>query len=84
LGTTQEDFKTTQRSAGVPSNLRMIQAFLRTFDLWNSGMLKDYRQGHQDYSKTSYSTTKYSGACRIDIPGPTTQEGTRTDYSVDP
>jgi hypothetical protein len=33
---------TTQRSAGVPFNLGMIQAFLRTFGLWNSGMLKDY------------------------------------------
>jgi hypothetical protein len=42
LGTTREDFKTTQRSAGVPSSLGIIQAFLRTFDLWNSGTLKDY------------------------------------------
>ena len=42
LGTTREDFKTTQRSAGVPSSLGMIQAFLRTFGLWNSGTLKDY------------------------------------------
>jgi hypothetical protein len=42
LGTTREDFKTTQRSARVPSSLGMIQAFLRTFGLWNSGMLKDY------------------------------------------
>jgi hypothetical protein len=42
LGTTKEDFKTTQRSAEVHSSLRMIQSFLRTFFLWNSGMLKDY------------------------------------------
>jgi hypothetical protein len=36
------------------------------------------------YSKTSCSTTKNSGACRMDIPGPTTLVGTRTDYSVGP
>jgi hypothetical protein len=42
LGTTREDFKTTQRSVGVPSSLGMIQAFLRTFGLRNSGTLKDY------------------------------------------
>jgi hypothetical protein len=42
LGTTREDFKTTQISAGVPSNLGMIQAFLMTFGLWNSQTLKDY------------------------------------------
>jgi hypothetical protein len=41
LGTTREDFKTTQRSTGVPSSLGMIQAFLRTFGLWNSWTLKD-------------------------------------------
>jgi hypothetical protein len=33
LGTTQEDFKITHRSAGVPSNLGMLQVFLRTFGL---------------------------------------------------
>jgi hypothetical protein len=42
LGTTREDFKTTQRSVGVPSSLGMVQAFLWTFSLWNSGTLKDY------------------------------------------
>jgi hypothetical protein len=42
LGTTREDFKTTQRSAGVPSSLGMIQEFLRNFGLWNSETLKDY------------------------------------------
>jgi hypothetical protein len=42
LGTNREDFKTTQGSAGVPSNLGMIQVLLRTFGLWNLGMLKDY------------------------------------------
>jgi hypothetical protein len=42
MRTTREDFKITQRSAGVPSSLRMIQALLRTFGLWNSGTLKDY------------------------------------------
>jgi hypothetical protein len=33
LGTTQEDFRITQISAGVPSSLGMLQVFLRTFDL---------------------------------------------------
>jgi hypothetical protein len=42
LGTTGEYFKTTHRLAGVPSSLRMIQAFLGTFGLWNSGTLKGY------------------------------------------
>jgi hypothetical protein len=37
-----------------------------------------------DYSKQSFSTTKYSGACHMDLPGPTTSVGTRTDYSVGP
>jgi hypothetical protein len=42
LGTTREDFKTTQSSVVVPSSLGMIRAFLRTFGLWNSMTLKDY------------------------------------------
>jgi hypothetical protein len=33
LGTTQEDFRSTQISARVPSSLRMLQVFLRTFGL---------------------------------------------------
>jgi hypothetical protein len=33
LGTTREDFKTTQGSGGVPSSLRMLRVFLRTFGL---------------------------------------------------
>jgi hypothetical protein len=33
LGTTREDFRITQISAGVPSSLGMLQIFLRTFDL---------------------------------------------------
>jgi hypothetical protein len=42
LGTTREDFKITQGSAGVPSSLGMLQVFLRTFGLWYSGTLEDY------------------------------------------
>jgi hypothetical protein len=42
LGTSREDFKTTQRLAGVPSNLGIIQVFWRTCGLWNLGMLGDY------------------------------------------
>jgi hypothetical protein len=48
------------------------------------GRSRTTRQGHQNYSKTSCSTTMYSRACRMDIPRPTTQVGTRTDYSVGP
>jgi hypothetical protein len=33
LGTTGEDFRITQLSAGVPSSLGMLQIFLRTFGL---------------------------------------------------
>jgi hypothetical protein len=29
-------------------------------------------------------TTKYSGACRMDISGPTAKEGTGFDYYVGP
>jgi hypothetical protein len=32
-GTTREDFRITQISAGVPSSLEMLQIFLRTSDL---------------------------------------------------
>jgi hypothetical protein len=62
----------------------MLQVFLWTFDLYYSGTLGTTRKGRQDYSKLSCSTTKYSGACRMDLPGPTTSVGTRTDYSVGP
>jgi hypothetical protein len=48
------------------------------------GRLGTTRQGHQDYSKLSYSTTEYSGACHMDISGPTTLVGTKTDYSMGP
>jgi hypothetical protein len=33
VGTTREDFRITQISAGVPSSLGMLQIFLGTFDL---------------------------------------------------
>jgi hypothetical protein len=46
--------------------------------------MRTTRQGHQDYSKLSCSTTNCSGAYRMDLPGPTTSVGTRTDYSVGP
>jgi hypothetical protein len=42
LGTTREDFRSTQISARVPSSLGMLQVFLRTFDLWYLGTLEDY------------------------------------------
>jgi hypothetical protein len=46
--------------------------------------MKTTHQGCEDYSKLSCSTTKYSGACHMDLHGPTTSVGTRTDYSVGP
>jgi hypothetical protein len=84
LGTTREDFKTTQGSAGVPSNLGMIQAFLRTFGLWDSGTLKDYSPRPSRLLENILLDYKVLGACRMDIPGPTTQVGTGTNYSVSP
>jgi hypothetical protein len=42
LGTTREDFRITQISAGVHSSLVMLQIFLRTFGLKYSGTLEDY------------------------------------------
>jgi hypothetical protein len=46
------------------------------------GRLRTTCQGHQEYSKLSCSTTKYLGACRMDLPGPTTSVGTRTNCSL--
>jgi hypothetical protein len=48
------------------------------------GRLRTTRQGHQDYTKLSCSTIKYSGACRMELPVPTTSVGTRIDNSVGP
>jgi hypothetical protein len=84
LGTTREDFKTTQRSAGVPSSLRMIRAFLGTFGLWNLRMLMDYSPRPSRLLEDILLDYKVLGACRMDITGPTTQVGTRTDYSGGP
>jgi hypothetical protein len=42
LGTTREDFKIAQTSAGVHSSLGMLRLLLRTFDLKYSGTLEDY------------------------------------------
>jgi hypothetical protein len=42
LGTTREDFRIVQTSAGVHSSLGMLRLFLRTFDLWRSGTPEDY------------------------------------------
>jgi hypothetical protein len=80
LGTTRDDFGITQISVGVPSSLGMLQVL----NCSTQGRLRTTRQGRQDYSKLSCSTTKYSGNCRMDLPGPTTSVGTRTDYSVGP
>jgi hypothetical protein len=42
LGTTREDFKIAQISAGVHSSLGMLRLLFRTFDLYYSGTLEDY------------------------------------------
>jgi hypothetical protein len=84
LGTTREDFKTTQRSAGVHSSLGVIQAFFRSFGLWNSRTLNDYSPRPSRLLEDILLNYKVLRACRMDIPGSTTQVGTRTDYSVGP
>jgi hypothetical protein len=42
LGTTREDFRIAQKSAGVHSSLGMLRLLLRTFDLWYSGTPEYY------------------------------------------
>jgi hypothetical protein len=42
LGTTREDFRIAQTSAGVHSSLGMLRLFLKTFDLQCSGTPEDY------------------------------------------
>jgi hypothetical protein len=76
LGTTREDSKTTQRSAGVPSSLEMIQAFLRTFGLWNSGTLKDYSPRPSRLLEDILLDYKVLRGLSYGHPGPTTQAGT--------
>jgi hypothetical protein len=59
----------------------MLQVFLRTLACSTRGRLRTTRQVHQDYSKLSRSTTKYSGAVIWTslgplprwVPGPTTR-----------
>jgi hypothetical protein len=84
LGTSREDFKTTQESAGVPSSLEMLQVLLRTFGLWYSGTPEDYSSRQSRVLETILLDYKVLGACRMDLPRPTTSVGTRTDYSVGP
>jgi hypothetical protein len=81
LGTTREDFKTTQGSAGVPFSLGMVEVFLGLLACSTRGRLTTTRQCHQDYSKLSCSTIKYSGLVVWTslgplprwVPGPTTR-----------
>jgi hypothetical protein len=62
----------------------MIQAFLRTFCLWNSGTLKDYSPRPSRLLEDILLDYKVLGGLCMDIPRPTTQVGTRIDYSVGP
>jgi hypothetical protein len=84
LGTTWEDFKTTQWSAEYLLSSGWFKHSWGLLACGTWGLLRTTLQGRQDYSKTSSWTTKYSRACRTDIPWPTTQVGTGTDYSVGP
>ena len=50
LGTTREDFKTTQEQLGAPSSLVVDQVLLRTSACRTRGRLGTTHRGHQDYS----------------------------------
>jgi hypothetical protein len=52
--------------------------------LWNSGTLKDYSPRPSILLEDILLDYKVLRDYRIDIPGPTTQVGSRTDYSVGP
>jgi hypothetical protein len=84
LWTTREDFRIVQMPAGVHSNLGMFRLLLRTFDLQYSGTLEDYSLRPSRLLEAILLDYKVLGACRMDLPGPTTSVGTRTDYSVGP
>jgi hypothetical protein len=84
FGTTREDFRIAQTSVGVHSSLRMLRLLLRTFDLYYSRTLEDYSLRPSRPLDAILLDYKVLGACRMDLPGPTTSVGTRTDYSVGP
>jgi hypothetical protein len=84
LGTTREDFKTTKKPARVPSNLGMIQVFLTTFGLWNSGTLKAYLPRPSRLLEDILLDYNVLGGLSYGHPWATTQVGSRTDYSVGP
>jgi hypothetical protein len=75
-------------SLNVLRTLSRVWVVIRIFQVTpqhsTRGRLRTTRQGRQNYSNLSCSTTKYSGACRMGLPGPTASVGTRTDYSVGP
>jgi hypothetical protein len=84
LGTTREDFKTTQGSAGVPSILEMIQAFLRTFGLWNSATLMDYSARPSRLLEDILLHYKVLGGLSYRYPWAHYQGGYWSDYYVGP
>jgi hypothetical protein len=84
LGTTREDFKTTQRSVGVPSSLEIIQVFLRTFGLWHLETLRDYSPRPSRLLENILLDYKILESLLYGHPLLTTQVGTRTDCYMGP
>jgi hypothetical protein len=70
LGTTREDFKTTQDLLEYIPASSWFKYFWELRACRTRGWLGTTHRGHQDYLKPSHSTTKYSRACCTDIPGP--------------
>jgi hypothetical protein len=48
------------------------------------GTLEDYSSRRSRLLETIFLDYKVLGACRMDLHGPTTSVGTRTNYSVGP
>jgi hypothetical protein len=70
LGTTREDFKTTQGSPGVPSSLGMLQVLLRTFGWWYSGTPEDYSSRPSRLLETILLDNKVFGGLSYGPRGP--------------
>jgi hypothetical protein len=79
LGDYSRRFQNYSRPAGVPYSLGMVQVLLELLTCRTRGRLRTIRGGHQDYSKPSYSTTKYSGLVVRTSLGPPRRRSS-TDY----
>ena len=70
---------------GAHSSLVAVQVLLETFAWSTLGRLGTTRRSLQDHSNLLHSPTKYSGACRTDIHGPTMEASrTRTGDYIPP